>query len=88
MRSGRIGARTGVPALSDDFDDPLASMVNLFDIAMVFAVALVVALVFATDSPLRPVPDRGTSTPAPAAGKSVGRVLRLPDGRLVYTLEP
>ncbi|HWH43414.1 MAG TPA: hypothetical protein VNT32_01655 [Thermoleophilaceae bacterium] len=81
---------------SDDFDDPLASVVNLFDIAMVLAVALVVYLVFATDQAGRltgseperaPIPNPGASPAAPADGREVGRVLRLRDGSLVYTLE-
>jgi len=81
--------------LADDFDDPLLGMVNLFDIAMVFAVALVVALVFATDSqralsgrePATPLPDPSSAASAPSSrGEEVGRVLRLPSGELVYTI--
>lgn len=88
--------RRGGALVADDFDDPLLGVVNLFDIAMVFAVALVVALVFATASPTvltgernaAEVPDPGSTPNAPAAGgEPVGRVLRLPDGRLVYTID-
>lgn len=87
-----FGRRSGL--IADDFDDPLLGVVNLFDIAMVFAVALVVALVFSMGSPpvadvgVRPLPDPGTSPPAPTeGGREVGRVLRLPDGSLVYTVD-
>lgn len=42
LRAGRRGPH---PVLDDD--DPLAGMVNLFDLAIVFAVGLIVALVVA-----------------------------------------
>jgi len=91
----RTGLR-GRRLVYDDFDDPLIGVVNLFDIAMVFAVALVVALVFANDAPnaltgdepeRTRLPDPGSAPSAPAGGQAVGRVLRLPDGSLVYTID-
>lgn len=92
-----LADRTGA-LVRDDFDDPLIGLVNLFDIAMVFAVALVVALVFTVGSPLleadrgeselRPLPNPDAAPNAAVeGGEQVGRVLRLPDGSLVYTVE-
>lgn len=90
-RHGRIEADAG---------DPLDGLVNLFDIGMILAVAFLVAGIGLTlkatadDSP-RISPDRGQVLPSPAGGpkasgpgEAVGRVYRLPDGRLVYVRNP
>lgn len=45
LKLTRIGARTPRVLDSEGETDPLAGMANLFDVAMVFAVALMVALV-------------------------------------------
>lgn len=44
-RSRRRGAKRGSNGFKEHDEDPLSVIVNLFDVAMVFAVALMVALV-------------------------------------------
>jgi hypothetical protein len=86
------------PALDDD--DPLSGMVNLFDIAIVFAVGLMVALAAAmrggqlssgTAPPEIEVKEghevvryRASQDTAKGTGKQVGAAYRLPSGEVVY----
>lgn len=81
--------------IEENAGDPLDGLVNLFDIGMVLAVAFLIAGIGLTlkataDDPPRSE-NRGRVLPSPAAGpkasgrgEAVGRVYRLPDGRLVY----
>lgn len=90
-RHGRIEENAG---------DPLDGLVNLFDIGMILAVAFLIAgiglTVKATGSNAgRTAQGRGRLLPSPAdgpqasgRGEAVGRVFRLPDGRLVYVKDP
>lgn len=73
--------------------DPLAAVANLFDVAMVFAVALLVAFA-AHAAPRAPVdPDDAMETlvetgrPAQGDGQRIGVAWRLPDGRVVCVPE-
>jgi len=91
-RHGRIEENAG---------DPLDGLVNLFDIGMIFAVAFLIAGIGLT---VKATPGtgaggtaerRGRVLPSPAGGpkasgrgEAVGRVFRLPDGRLVYVKDP
>ena len=87
-RHGRIEENAG---------DPLDGLVNLFDIGMILAVAFLIAgiglTVKATDGSKagKTAEGSGRVLPSPAGGprasgrgEAVGRVFRLPDGRLVY----
>jgi hypothetical protein len=88
-RHGLIEERAG---------DPLDGLVNLFDVGMVLAVAFLIAGLGLTldlksgEAERRsPAAERGKVLPSPAGGSTargrgepVGRVYRLPDGRLVY----
>jgi len=80
-------------------DDPLAALPNLFDAAIVFAVALMVALAAALRLPLRelsspggapviqdarPVPLRPADDVAGGRGERVGVAYRLRSGEMVY----
>ena len=89
-RHGRIEENAG---------DPLDGLVNLFDVGMILAVAFLIAglgLTLNVESgsleKREPNPAKGgKALPSPAGrpsasgrGVQVGRVYRLPDGRLVY----
>jgi hypothetical protein len=93
----RIGlGRHGL--IEENAGDPLDGLVNLFDIGMVLAVAFLIAGLGLTLSvksgetgQRNPTAQSGRILPSPAGGpsasgrgKPVGRVYRLPDGRLVY----
>ncbi|HSS34182.1 MAG TPA: DUF2149 domain-containing protein [Solirubrobacterales bacterium] len=84
--------------LEENAGDPLDGLVNLFDVGMILAVAFLIAGLGLTlnvnsgDLQKRvPTGQGGRVIPSPAAspsasgrGEQVGRVYRLPDGRLVY----
>lgn len=83
-------------SIEENAGDPLDGLVNLFDIGMVLAVAFLIAglgltLDLESGEP-RPHPTQsGRALPAlagaPSAsgrGEPVGRVYRMPDGRLIY----
>jgi hypothetical protein len=88
--------------IEENAGDPLDGLVNLFDIGMILAVAFLIAGLGLTldvrrgsslqrDSAAQP--GRVLSSPAagPSAsgrGEPVGRVYRLPDGRLIYVKRP
>jgi hypothetical protein len=94
----RIGlGRHGL--IEENAGDPLDGLVNLFDIGMILAVAFLVAgLTLSLNAksgrvqPRSAAADTGHVLPSPATGapsatghgEAVGRVYRLPDGRLVY----
>lgn len=92
----RIGlGRHGL--IEENAGDPLDGLVNLFDIGMVLAVAFLIAglglsLSLKSDAAQRdPAARSGRVLPSPAGGprasgrgQPVGRVYRLPDGRLIY----
>ncbi len=84
-------------------DDPLSGLANLFDAAIVFALALMVALAIAQQLPLeslaqtaavpqpetaRPVPMRPSERVAGGSGTRVGVAYRLHSGELVYVPDP
>ncbi len=93
-------SRTGLGRhglIEENAGDPLDGLVNLFDIGMILAVAFLIAGLGLTldvkDDKLvsRPHPGATRTLANPAAGRkasghgeAVGRVFRLPDGRLVY----
>jgi hypothetical protein len=93
----RIGlGRHGL--IEENAGDPLDGLVNLFDIGMILAVAFLIAgLGLSLNAKSGRVETRsatargGSVLPHPASapsahgrGKAVGRVYRLPDGRLIY----
>lgn len=93
----RIGlGRHGL--IEENAGDPLDGLVNLFDIGMVLAVAFLIAglglalnLKGGVTGPRAEAEQSGRILPSPAGGPSasgrgeqVGRVYRLPDGRLIY----
>jgi hypothetical protein len=90
-RHGRIEENAG---------DPLDGLVNLFDIGMILAVAFLIAGIGLTLNATereshQSAVNRGQLLPSPAGGpkasgkgEAVGRVFRLPDGRLVYVKNP
>ncbi len=92
----RIGlGRHGL--IEENAGDPLDGLVNLFDIGMVLAVAFLIAGIGLTVKATAGPDAAGTAKgrrqvlPSPTAGpkasgrgEAVGRVFRLPDGRLVY----
>lgn len=78
--------------LDSDVGDPLDSLVNLFDVGIVLAVAFLIAGLSLGASRERQEQQQGQeqtlSTPenptqATGRGKAVGQVYQLPDGRLV-----
>ncbi|HEY2716843.1 MAG TPA: DUF2149 domain-containing protein [Solirubrobacterales bacterium] len=85
-------------SIEDDAGDPLDGLVNLFDIGMVLAVAFLIAgvgLTLAARGGKEEAPRAragrehvisGAARAPTVAGRGepVGRVYRLPDGRLVY----
>ncbi len=82
--------RTGLNrhgSLDDASADPLDGLVNLFDIGLVLAVAFLLAglgLAIDDDGRTRAVPPPPAAGPEAAGrGEEVGKVYRLPDGRLV-----
>lgn len=93
-------SRTGLGRhnrIEENAGDPLDGLVNLFDIGMILAVAFLIAGIGLTVEATAgtdaggPAGDRGQVLPNPAVGpkasgrgEAVGRVFRLPDGRLVY----
>lgn len=94
----RIGlGRHGL--IEENAGDPLDGLVNLFDIGMILAVAFLIAgLSLSLNAKSGKVEARSNASaqghvlPSPAAGapsatgrgQAVGRVYRLPDGRLIY----
>lgn len=91
--------RTGLgrhDRIEDNAGDPLDGLVNLFDVGMILAVAFLIAglgLTLNTKSGQmeerrtaagRVIPSPAASRQASGHGKAVGRVYRLPDGRLIY----
>jgi hypothetical protein len=93
----RIGlGRHGL--IEENVGDPLDGLVNLFDIGMILAVAFLIAgLSLTLNAKSGKLSERGAAAasehvlPSPAGapsatgqGQPVGRVYRLPDGRLVY----
>jgi len=83
-------------------DEPLAIIANLFDVAVVFAVGLLVALALSTTGTLRrpgepgdPLPDRYRSLPRYRIGartlsgeaRRLGTAYQLPTGEVVYVPE-
>lgn len=84
--------------IEESAGDPLDGLVNLFDIGMVLAVAFLIAglglTLNARSGELQqrdPAARAGRVLPSPAhapsahgRGVQVGRVYRLPDGRLIY----
>lgn len=93
-------SRTGLGRhgqIEENAGDPLDGLVNLFDIGMILAVAFLIAGLGLTLNvkndklTRRPQPGATRTLPNPAGGpkasghgEAVGRVYRLPDGRLVY----
>ena len=89
-------------SIEENAGDPLDGLVNLFDIGMVLAVAFLIAGIGLTlnvqnEESRRPDPaaKSGRILPSPVGGprasgrgEAVGRVYRLPDGRLVYVKGP
>ena len=88
-RHGQIEEKAG---------DPLDGLVNLFDIGMILAVAFLIAGLgltlnvksgaveprAASAGTERVLPSPAGAPKAEGRGQPVGRVYRLPDGRLVY----
>jgi hypothetical protein len=90
----RVGIGRHGP-VDTDVGDPLDSLVNLFDLGLVLAVAFLIAglsLGAAAQSKVEKKPQHAKQTTvttpkskqtASGEGESVGQVYRLPDGRLV-----
>ena len=85
--------RRHLTLLQADDHDPLAAVANLFDVAMVFAVALLVAYA-AASAPLEKVEsgeivDRRVETGQRTSGEGqrLGMAYRLTDGRIIYVPE-
>lgn len=89
----RVGLGRHGP-VDTDVGDPLDSLVNLFDLGLVLAVAFLIAgLTLAQGAMVdkqTPASGKQTTIKAPKSkqtargeGESVGQVFRLPDGRLV-----
>ena len=68
---------------SDSDSDPMGTVANLFDVAMVFAVALMVALV-SRFKKYTPSEDQKTSG---KRGKKVGVAYQLENGEIIYVPE-
>ncbi|HVY95904.1 MAG TPA: DUF2149 domain-containing protein [Solirubrobacterales bacterium] len=93
-------SRTGLGRhgqIEENAGDPLDGLVNLFDIGMILAVAFLIAGLGLTldvkteklvrrphASSTRTLPNPAGAPAARGRGEAVGRVYRLPDGRLVY----
>ncbi len=79
--------------LQAEADDPLGSVANLFDVAMVFAVALMVASAAAHAPRDRVDPTDAverfleTGRRSVGEGHRLGMAYRLNDGRIVYVPE-
>ena len=85
-------------SIEENAGDPLDGLVNLFDIGMILAVAFLIAgLTFTLNAKShasqkhglakrqsRVLPNPAQSKSANGRGEPVGRVYRLPDGRLIY----
>jgi hypothetical protein len=87
-------------SIEENAGDPLDGLVNLFDVGMILAVAFLIAGLGLTlnvksgsleKRAQQNLAKGGKVLPSPAGGPSasgrgvqVGRVYRLPDGRLVY----
>jgi hypothetical protein len=84
--------------IEENAGDPLDGLVNLFDIGMILAVAFLIAGLgltlnahkgeqsqrkAATETE-RVLPNPASAPSATGRGDQVGRVYRLPDGRLIY----
>jgi hypothetical protein len=97
----RIGlGRHGL--IEENAGDPLDGLVNLFDIGMILAVAFLIAglslSLNAKSGEIQPrsgaggtgrlLPSQAGAPSATGRGEAVGRVYRLPDGRLVYVKGP
>lgn len=92
--------RRRAPLQAESEDDPLAGLPNLFDVAIVFAVALMVAMATAYRVPLADLaaPNDGAVTDPEASpivverqgrvsvgpGERVGVAYQLPSGEIVY----
>lgn len=83
--------------IEENAGDPLDGLVNLFDIGMILAVAFLIAGVgltvkatagnergASTEASGRFLPGAADGPQASGRGEQVGRVYRLPDGRLLY----
>jgi hypothetical protein len=85
--------------IEENAGDPLDGLVNLFDVGMVLAVAFLIAgfglavnlqdttKASTTEQEVgteRVLPNPAEAPSAEGRGTQVGRVYRLPDGRLVY----
>jgi len=84
--------------IEENAGDPLDGLVNLFDVGMILAVAFLIAglglTLNAKSGQLeerrsaaaggRVIPSPAASRRASGSGEAVGRVYRLPDGRLIY----
>ena len=67
--------------LQEDDGDPLSVVVNLFDVAMVFAVSLMVAMVMHIST----YKASGKTTDGTGQqGKRLGTAYQLEDGRIIY----
>jgi hypothetical protein len=88
--------------IEENAGDPLDGLVNLFDIGMILAVAFLIAGLSLSLNPKSGNVQRqsaagesGHVLPSPVGapsahgrGEAVGKVYRLPDGRLVYVKRP
>jgi hypothetical protein len=89
--------------IEGDAGDPLDGLVNLFDIGMILAIAFLIAGLGVTlnlktskfeardqaaAGKERVLPNNPSGPKASGRGVPVGRVYRLPDGRLVYVRRP
>jgi hypothetical protein len=85
--------------IEENAGDPLDGLVNLFDIGMILAVAFLIAGLGLTLNAQRGgqsrqrraaagaervLPNPASAPSATGRGEQVGRVYRLPDGRLIY----
>ena len=85
-------------SIEENAGDPLDGLVNLFDVGMILAVAFLIAGLGLTLNAKsgriegnstrrqggRVIPSPAQSPSATGRGEPVGRVFRLPDGRLLY----
>lgn len=78
-------------------DDPAAGLLNLFDLWMVFAIALLLSMLGAVKGSLSPVPDdarrveerlRPTGAELEGEGQRLGIAYRLKSGEVVYVPDP
>jgi hypothetical protein len=84
--------------IEENAGDPLDGLVNLFDVGMILAIAFLIAGLGltlnvradkresrqSTIGTEKVIPHPATAPKAAGHGVPVGRVYRLPDGRLVY----